>query len=46
MNVELTDVEALVIKMYIELAKDKSCDPEAKAGFELIIQKLQNKSSQ
>lgn len=46
MNVELTNVEALVIKLYLELARIKSSDPEARTGFERIIQKLENKSLQ
>lgn len=43
MNVELTEIEALVIKTYIELAKNKSTNDMAKVGFDKIIQKLERK---
>lgn len=43
MNIELTETEALVIKTYMELAKNKSTNDMARAGFAKIIQKLEDK---
>ncbi len=44
MTVELTEAEALVITMYLEIAKSQSNNSEAKEGFDKIIQKLNEKS--
>ncbi len=45
MNIELTEAEALIITMYIWLARLASENDEARAGLDKIIQKLEHKET-